>query len=99
MKLISVSILSTHFFNLEFLTHKKRTDYHDYIVILIIHYDLIADPNEEDKITAEGMMKFLDDLGLNPESRIVLILAWRFKAATQCEFSKEEFVNGMMELG
>jgi len=45
------------------------------------------------------MMRFLDDLGLNPESRTVLILAWKFGAATQCVFTKEEFVNGLMELG
>lgn len=57
------------------------------------------DPHEEDKITAEGMMRFLDDLGLNPESRTVLILAWKFAAATQCVFTKDEFVNGLVELG
>ena len=59
----------------------------------------VADPHEDDKITADGMMRFLDDLGLNPESRTVLILAWKFGAATQCVFTKEEFLNGLMELG
>ena len=44
-------------------------------------------------------MKFLEDLGLNPESRAVLLLAWKFKAATQCEFTKDEFLNGMVDLG
>jgi len=62
-------------------------------------YVIVADPHEDDKITAEGMMRFLDDLGLNPESRTVLILAWKFGAATQCVFTKEEFINGLMELG
>ncbi|KAL4220120.1 DCN1-like protein 1 [Mactra antiquata] len=57
------------------------------------------DPHEEDKMTVDGVMKFLEDLNLNPESRTVLVIAWRFKAATQCEFSKEEFLNGMTELG
>ncbi|CAH1782435.1 unnamed protein product [Owenia fusiformis] len=56
------------------------------------------DPHE-DKITAEGIMKFLEDLHLNPESRVVLIIAWKFKAATQCEFTKDEFLNGMVDLG
>jgi len=59
----------------------------------------VTDPHEDDKINADGMMRFLDDLGLNPESRTVLILAWKFGAATQCVFTKEEFVNGLMELG
>lgn len=58
-----------------------------------------VDPHEPDKITADGIMKFLEDLNLTPESRLVLITAWKFKAATQCEFSKEEFINGMTELG
>ncbi|XP_041358248.1 DCN1-like protein 1 [Gigantopelta aegis] len=57
------------------------------------------DPHEENKMTVDGVMKFLEDLSLNPESRTVLILAWKFKAATQCEFTKEEFVSGMIELG
>lgn len=59
---------------------------------------LCVDPQEDDKITAEGMMRFLEDINLNPESRTVLILAWKLKAATQCEFTRDEFTNGMVEL-
>jgi len=59
----------------------------------------VSDPHEENKMTVDGVMKFLEDLSLSPESRTVLIIAWRFKAATQCEFSREEFINGMVELG
>ena len=59
-----------------------------------------VDPHEdEEKITTDGVVRFLNDLGLDPASRTVLLLAWKFKAATQCEFSKEEFVNGMSEVG
>ncbi|XP_065203770.1 DCN1-like protein 1 [Planococcus citri] len=57
------------------------------------------DPSEPDKITADGVMKFLDDLNLSPDSKLVLIIAWKFKAAAQCEFTKDEFVRGMMEIG
>ena len=74
------------------------------------------DPSEPDKIGMEGVVKFLDDLQLDPSSRLVisppslyislfplsrtvLIIAWKFKAQTQCEFSKEEFLTGMVELG
>lgn len=59
---------------------------------------IFIDPHEEDKMTVDGVMKFLEDLSLSPESRTVLLIAWKFKAATQCEFTKEEFVNGMTEL-
>lgn len=44
-------------------------------------------------------MKFLDDLNLSPDSKLVLIIAWKFKAAAQCEFTKDEFVRGMMDIG
>ncbi|XP_075235563.1 defective in cullin neddylation 1 domain containing SCCRO [Lycorma delicatula] len=62
-------------------------------------YAKYRDPTEQDKILAEGILKFLDDLNLSPESKLVLIIAWKFKAAAQCEFSKEEFMSGMTELG
>jgi DCN1-like protein 1/2 len=58
----------------------------------------VVDPHEEDKMTVDGVMKFLEDMNLSPESRTVLLIAWKFKAATQCEFTKEEFVSGMAEL-
>ncbi|MEQ2278226.1 DCN1-like protein 1, partial [Xenotaenia resolanae] len=47
----------------------------------------------------DGIQQFCDDLGLNPASMSVLLIAWKFKAATQCEFSKQEFIEGMTELG
>ncbi|XP_045471057.1 DCN1-like protein 1 [Harmonia axyridis] len=62
-------------------------------------YTKYKDPNEPEKITVDGIMKFLEDLNLDADSKLVLIIAWKFKAATQCEFTKEEFMNGMAELG
>ncbi|GFR08206.1 DCN1-like protein 1 [Trichonephila clavata] len=62
-------------------------------------YSRYKDPHEVDKISVDGVMKFLDDLNLSPDSRLVLLTAWKFKAATQCEFSKEEFISGMTDLG
>lgn len=53
------------------------------------------DVNETNKITAEGMAKLINDLSLRPDDRLVLILAWKFNAQTQCEFTKEEFYTGM----
>lgn len=54
---------------------------------------------ETDKITAEGVERFLNDLCLPPDSIKVLILAWKCKAAVQCEFTKEEFALGLSDLG
>jgi DCN1-like protein 1/2 len=57
------------------------------------------DPQDHQKICSDGVVKFLDDLHLSPESRLVLIIAWKFKAEQQCEFTRDEFVNGMLQLG
>jgi DCN1-like protein 1/2 len=60
---------------------------------------MFVDPAQPSRIGMEGVVKFLEDLQLDPSSRLVLILAWKFRAAKQCEFSKEEFVTGMMVTG
>lgn len=57
------------------------------------------DGNDPQKIASEGVVKFLEDLQLSPESRLVLIIAWKFRAQTQCEFSRDEFINGFCDLG
>lgn len=58
-----------------------------------------TDANEPSKIGMNGVVQLLEDLQLDPSSRTVLLLAWKLKAATQCEFSREEFINGMIEMG
>lgn len=70
-----------------------------FCIVILVNFWVLSDPHEEEKMTVDGVMKFLEDLNLNPESRTVLVIAWRFKAATQCEFTKDEFFNGMTELG
>lgn len=57
------------------------------------------DPTDPTKITSDGVCRFLEDLRLSPESKLVLIIAWKFRAEAQCEFSREEFINGMNDLG
>lgn len=64
-----------------------------------IVFEKYLDPREPNKMTVDGISQFLDDLNLNPVSITVLILAWKFRAATQCEFTRDEFINGMTELG
>jgi DCN1-like protein 1/2 len=43
--------------------------------------------------------RFLEDLSLGAESILVLIIAWKCRAAVQCEFTREEFSTGMVDLG
>lgn len=62
-------------------------------------YQRYCDSDDTSKISSDGVLKFLDDLQLSPESRLVLIIAWKFRAQQQCEFTKEEFVRGLGDLG
>lgn len=62
-------------------------------------YQRYKDPNDAVKITSDGVVQFLNDLRLHPESKSVLIIAWKFRAVTQCEFTKDEFTNGFVDLG
>uniref|UniRef100_A0A8C2KHP8 DCN1-like protein n=1 Tax=Cyprinus carpio TaxID=7962 RepID=A0A8C2KHP8_CYPCA len=50
-------------------------------------YQRYKDPHDESKISIDGIQQFCDDLLLDPVSVSVLIVAWKFRAATQCEFS------------
>ena len=61
-------------------------------------YSKYKDRYGGDKIAQEGVIRLLQDLKLDPASIKVLLLAWKFKAANQCEFTRNEFIGGMKEL-
>ncbi|KAF4087707.1 hypothetical protein AMELA_G00073690 [Ameiurus melas] len=48
----------------------------------------------EDAILEEGMERFCNDLHVDPAEFRVLVLAWKFQAATMCKFTRHEFVEG-----
>ncbi|XP_036437072.1 DCN1-like protein 3 [Colossoma macropomum] len=48
----------------------------------------------EDAILEEGMERFCNDLHVDPAEFKVLVLAWKFQAATMCKFTRREFVEG-----
>ncbi|KAK7123349.1 hypothetical protein R3I93_021688 [Phoxinus phoxinus] len=48
----------------------------------------------EDAILEEGMERFCNDLCVDPAEFRVLVLAWKFQAATMCKFTRREFVDG-----
>lgn len=66
----------------------------------LIKYFYLIDPldKEPNKIGPNGMQRLLNDLGVDPVDRLVLILAWKLKASTQCEFTLNEFRDGMKEM-
>ncbi|XP_031638142.1 DCN1-like protein [Contarinia nasturtii] len=56
------------------------------------------DPHDPTKTSTDGVCRFLEDLQLDPTSKLVLIFAWKCRAENQCEFTKKEFITGFVEL-
>jgi len=52
-----------------------------------------------DTIRVNGVMKFIEDLGLPAEDVVLLVIAWHLKAKEMGTFSKEEFTGGFRALG
>ncbi|XP_072454048.1 DCN1-like protein 3 [Notamacropus eugenii] len=48
----------------------------------------------EEAILEEGMERFCNDLCVDPTEFKVLVLAWKFQAATMCKFTRKEFFEG-----
>ncbi|XP_029923568.1 DCN1-like protein 5 [Myripristis murdjan] len=49
----------------------------------------------DDVVGPEGMEKFCEDIGVEPENIIMLVLAWLLEAASMGFFTKEEWLRGM----
>ena len=47
----------------------------------------------------DEIIKFCSDLCIDPGDKLILVLAWHFKAELMCYFKKDEFVEGMLNLG
>eukprot|EP00050_Salpingoeca_kvevrii_P017655 m.67104 g.67104 ORF g.67104 m.67104 type:complete len:128 (-) comp7654_c0_seq1:368-751(-) len=53
----------------------------------------------DDEIQVNGMIRFCEDLGVDPSDIVMLVLAWKLNAATSCVFTRKEFTEGMTALG
>ncbi|XP_071698545.1 uncharacterized protein [Rutidosis leptorrhynchoides] len=61
-------------------------------------YNKYKDPYA-DMIMADGISNLCNDLQVDPQDIVMLVVSWHMKAATMCEFSKQEFVGGLQSLG
>ncbi|RVW93902.1 DCN1-like protein 1 [Vitis vinifera] len=52
-----------------------------------------------DMIMADGISVLCNDLQVDPQDIVMLVVSWHMKAATMCEFSKQEFISGLQALG
>ena len=51
-------------------------------------FENYKDSLKPDLILAQGMERFCQDLGLNPDQFEMLALAWKFNAETMCCFTR-----------
>ncbi|URE08308.1 DCN1-like protein [Musa troglodytarum] len=52
-----------------------------------------------DMILVDGITLLCNDLQVDPQDIVMLVVSWHMKAATMCEFSRQEFIGGLQYLG
>ncbi|CAA7399308.1 unnamed protein product [Spirodela intermedia] len=52
-----------------------------------------------DMIMVDGITQLCSDMQVDPQDIVMLVLSWHMKAATMCEYSREEFIGGLQSLG
>lgn len=57
-----------------------------------------ATANDPDLIGPEGMEKFCEDIGVEPENIVMLVLAWKMDAKQMGFFTLSEWLRGLTEL-
>ncbi|XP_050212963.1 uncharacterized protein LOC126664561 [Mercurialis annua] len=61
-------------------------------------YNRYKDPYV-DMVLVDGITLLCNDLQVDPQDIVMLVVSWHMKAATMCEFSKQEFLGGLQALG
>lgn len=55
-------------------------------------------PDDPDTLGPEGMEKFCEDIGVEPENVVMLVLAYRMQARQMGFFTQEEWIRGLAEM-
>lgn len=55
-------------------------------------------PDDPDTLGPDGMEKFCEDIGVEPENVVMLVLAFKMQARQMGFFTKEEWLKGLSEL-
>jgi len=54
---------------------------------------------DQDSIQIAGIERMCADLQVEPTDPVMLLIAWQMRAATMCEFTREEWTRGFVEMG
>ncbi|CAH1963041.1 unnamed protein product [Acanthoscelides obtectus] len=55
-------------------------------------------PDDPDTLDPEGMEKFCEDIGVEPENVVMLVLAYKMQARKMGFFTKDEWLKGLGEM-
>lgn len=55
-------------------------------------------PDDPDMLGPEGMEKFCEDIGVEPENVVMLVLAWKMNARQMGFFTLQEWTKGLTDL-
>lgn len=55
-------------------------------------------PDDPDTLGPEGMEKFCEDIGVEPENIVMLVLAYQMRARQMGFFTQEEWLKGLSEM-
>ncbi|XP_066999213.1 DCN1-like protein 4 isoform X1 [Anabrus simplex] len=55
-------------------------------------------PDDPDMLGPEGMEKFCEDIGVEPENVVMLVLAWKMSARQMGFFTQQEWLKGLVDL-
>ncbi|XP_071483960.1 DCN1-like protein 4 [Diadema antillarum] len=83
---LHASSFTTHAHRSPFSVKKCQNWYRDYI------------DSDTDSIGPEGMEKFCEDIGVEPENLVMLVIAWTLDAKQMGFFTHIEWMNGMTKL-
>lgn len=66
--------------------------------LCLIWFREYTTPDDPETLGPEGMEKFCEDIGVEPENVVMLVLAYRMQARQMGFFTQEEWVRGLTEL-
>ncbi|KAK2706735.1 hypothetical protein QYM36_014689 [Artemia franciscana] len=55
-------------------------------------------PDDQETIGPEGMEKFCEDIGVEPENVVMLVIAWKMGAKQMGFFTQQEWLKGLSEM-
>ncbi|XP_054271408.1 DCN1-like protein 4 isoform X1 [Macrosteles quadrilineatus] len=64
----------------------------------ITWFNEYTSPNEPEVLGPEGMEKFCEDIGVEPENVVMLVLAWKMNARQMGFFTLSEWLKGLSEM-